>query len=149
MARYLLDTNVVSELCRSEPSQILVARIEKHRRDSCLGAPVWHELLLGCRLLEAGSKRRSTLEAFLSGVVALLPVLPYDERAADQHATERARLQKAGRTPTFGDGQIAAICQVNDLILVTRNAADFQGYSDLRIENWWRGGLAGQTSQSK
>ncbi len=63
-------------------------------------------------------------------------ILPYDERAAEWHAKERARLSLKGRTPSFVDGQIAAIAKVNGLVLVTRNTTDFKSFSKLVIENW-------------
>ena len=63
-------------------------------------------------------------------------ILPYDDRAAEWHAKERARLSVKGSTPSFVDGQIAAIAQVNGLILVTRNIDDFKPFDGLKIENW-------------
>ena len=39
-------------------------------------------------------------------------------------------------TPSFIDGQIAAIASVNGLILVTRNIDDFKPFLRLKIENW-------------
>ncbi len=63
-------------------------------------------------------------------------ILPYDERAALWHAKERARLVSEGYMPSFVDGQIASIANVNDLILVTRNVSDFELFSGLEIENW-------------
>ena len=71
-----------------------------------------------------------------------LVILPYDARAAERHASERARLTAAGRTPPFFDGQIAAIAFVHDLILVTRNMDDFAAFEKLRIENWWSSSVA-------
>lgn len=65
-----------------------------------------------------------------------MPILPYDEAAADWHARERARLVAAGRTPPLLDGQIAAVAAVNDLVLVTSNVRDFRGFDGLRIEDW-------------
>ena len=65
-------------------------------------------------------------------------ILPCDERAAEWHAKERARLSLTGCTPAFVDGQIASIAKVNGLILVTRNAADFKKFSKLELENWHR-----------
>ncbi len=62
--------------------------------------------------------------------------MPYDGRAAQWHAAERARLTRIGKTPPFADGQIAAVAVVNDLTLVTANAADFANFQDLRIQNW-------------
>jgi tRNA(fMet)-specific endonuclease VapC len=50
---------------------------------------------------------------------------------------ERARLIPSGLTPSYADGQIAAIAKVNNLILVTRNVADYANFQDLAIENWF------------
>ncbi|MEA3360272.1 MAG: VapC toxin family PIN domain ribonuclease, partial [Thermodesulfobacteriota bacterium] len=63
-------------------------------------------------------------------------ILPYDDRAAEWHAKERARLSAKGATPSFVDGQIAAIASVNGLVLVTRNVDDFKTFLDLKLENW-------------
>ena len=65
-----------------------------------------------------------------------MPVLPYDARAAEYHAGERARLASLGRTPSFPDGQIAAIAHANELILVTLNIADFEPFQDIKLQNW-------------
>ena len=69
-------------------------------------------------------------------VAPSLPVLPYGTRAASWHASERARLTTIGKTPSFVDGQIAAIAAVNDLTLVTANVSDYANFEGLRIENW-------------
>ncbi len=49
---------------------------------------------------------------------------------------EHARLTSLEKTPSFVDGQIAAIARVNGLILVTRNVPDFNYFSALNIQNW-------------
>jgi len=65
-------------------------------------------------------------------------VPPYDERAAEWHAKERARLSSMGDTPAFVDGQIASIARMRGLILVTRNTAVFKNFSNLELKNWHR-----------
>jgi tRNA(fMet)-specific endonuclease VapC len=45
-------------------------------------------------------------------------------------------LEDEGTPAPFVDGQIAAIAQVNDLILVTLDADDFERYHDLQLETW-------------
>jgi tRNA(fMet)-specific endonuclease VapC len=83
------------------------------------------------------SSRRRALEQYLNDVVrATLPILPYDHAAAEWHAAERVRLANIGKTPPYVDGQIAAIARMNDLTLVTANAADFVNFADLRVEDW-------------
>ena len=65
-----------------------------------------------------------------------MPILPYDASAARWHAAERARLEKIGKTPSFADGQIAAIAAANALVLVTANTEDYAGFKGIEIENW-------------
>jgi tRNA(fMet)-specific endonuclease VapC len=77
------------------------------------------------------------IASFLNDIVSrTMLILPYDDRAAEWHARERARLASKGLTPSFVDGQIAAIAKVNGLILVTRNSADFKPFSGFKLENW-------------
>lgn len=84
------------------------------------------------------SNRRRAIEAYLQEEVkAKLPILPYTQEAAEWFAQERARLFSIGLTPSYVDGQIAAIAKVNNLILVTRNVSDYANFQDLPIENWF------------
>ena len=134
--KYLLDTNIISEPLRPKPSNSVMRQLHQHEDDIAIPAPVWHELRFGCARLEP-SRQREAIERYIEDVVlASFPVLEYDRRAADWHAIERARLNAAGKTPPFIDGQIAAIAFVHDLTLVTSNMSDFQGFKGLRIENW-------------
>lgn len=133
---YLLDTNIVSEPFRPDPSPHIITRLEHYQDEMAIASIVWHELVFGARRLPV-SKKRSAVEAYLSEVVLpALPILPYDSRAATWHAAERARLTGLGQTPPFIDGQIAAIAKTNDLTLVTLNVADYADFQDLKIENW-------------
>ncbi len=133
--RYLLDSNVVSEPTHPQPDEIVLERIRAHRDELAIGAPVWLELLFGYHRLPQ-SRRRQEIERYLEDVVrATMPILPYDA-AAEWHAAERARLVSAGRTPSFIDGQIAAIAVTNGLTLVTANVADYRAFADLVIEDW-------------
>jgi tRNA(fMet)-specific endonuclease VapC len=76
-------------------------------------------------------RKKERLRAYFAVVRATLPILPYDDRAADWHAKERVRLKK---TPPSVDGQIAAIAATNELTLVTADA-DFKPF-DVTLENW-------------
>lgn len=134
--RYLLDTNVISEPLRPAPNATVLGRLRQHDGTLAIAAVVWHELLFGVTRLPA-SARRIAIERYLQQVVTVtLPILPYDSRAAAWHAQERARLAAIGRTPPFADGQIAAIAQTNQLILVTFNTADYADFAGLVVEDW-------------
>ncbi|HEY0941522.1 MAG TPA: type II toxin-antitoxin system VapC family toxin [Steroidobacter sp.] len=135
MLRYLLDTNVLSLAAAKVPNAGIVRRLNSIGDQCALAAPVWHELQYGCRRLPPG-KRREALEDYLAEVVHTLDILPYDERAAKVHAAERERLERIGKTLPFVDGQIAAIAQSNELVLVTANVRDFALFRGLKVENW-------------
>ena len=133
--RYLLDTCVLSEPIARRPNETVVARIRESQEEIATAAPVIHELWFGCHRM-APSRKRDLLEAYLDALSAL-PILSYDTRAARRHAEERARLASIGKVPSFVDGQIAAIAEVNELVLVTRNVDDFARFSSLEIEDWF------------
>lgn len=137
-ARYLVDTNVLSEPVRKEPDDTVVNKLREHGDELATASIVWHEMIFGVRLLPR-SRKRTAIKRYLAEVIAAaLPVLPYDAVAAEWHGEERARLSKAGLTPPFADGQIAAVAVVHDLILVTDNVRDFKHFEGLRIERWHR-----------
>ena len=136
MMKYLIDTNVLSEAVKTVPDKSVMRMLEKYQHEIVTAAPVWHELQFGCQRL-ARSRKREIIASFLNDVVKrTMPILPYDDRAAEWHAGERARLSSKGLTPSFVDGQIAAISVVNGLILVTRNIDDFTHFLRLKFENW-------------
>ncbi len=134
--KYLLDTNVISEAVKTVPHKSVLKMLEKFQHEIATAAPVWHELQFGCQRLPH-SRKREVIASFLNDIVKrTIPILPYDDKAAEWHAKERARLSTQGSTPSFVDGQIAAIAQVNGLIIVTRNMNDFKPFSDLMVVNW-------------
>jgi tRNA(fMet)-specific endonuclease VapC len=134
--KYLLDTNVLSESLKTSPQKSVLKLTERHQHEIVTAAPVWHELYYGCQRLPV-SRKREILETYLNDVLRPnMIILPYDERAAQWHAKERARLTSLGQTPSFVDGQIATIAKVNGLVLVTRNTSDFKNFSGLQLENW-------------
>jgi tRNA(fMet)-specific endonuclease VapC len=139
VTRFLLDTSTVSAVVWKEPNPGVLAQLVEHGGECAICAPVWHELQYGMRRLPRG-KRRTSLEGFLVEVVrATLPILPYDERAAQWHGEERARLERAGRSAPFVDGQIAAIAVTSGIPLVTANPSDFKWFKGLAVHNWVSG----------
>lgn len=133
---YLLDTNVLSEPAKPRPDPGVKRRLREAAGRVATASLVWHELWFGCYRLPA-SRRRTTLERYLLEVIAPgIPVLGYEDAAAQWHATERARLTRDGRTPSFVDGQIAAIARVNALVLVTANVKHYETFEGLTVEDW-------------
>lgn len=135
-AQFLLDTNVISEPLRAQPIPQVLTQIQLNQGQIAIASITWHELWLGCYRLPP-SKKRTAIETYLNELIdPTIPVLPYDDSAAEWHAAERARLTKKGRTPTFADGQIAAIAYSNKLTLITRNRSDFSEFQDIQVIDW-------------
>lgn len=136
MARFLLDTNVVSEPTFKQPNAHVIAQIEANLTDLAISSTVLHELIFGCERLPESKKRRY-IERYLKEVIGKsLPVIAYDEQAARWHTSERARLTALGKTPTYADAQIAAVAAVHGLTLVTRNLSDFKNFEGLSVVTW-------------
>jgi tRNA(fMet)-specific endonuclease VapC len=137
--KYLLDTNIISDLMRPVPNPRIIENFNLYRAEISTASVVIHELLYGCLRLPE-SKKRQTFLNYINGSVLNWSTFDYESRAAQYHAQERARLSKIGKTLAFVDGQIASIAATNNLILVTNNVADFQFFDNLKIENWFTNG---------
>lgn len=134
---YLIDTNTISETEQMQPASQVVTKLTANRGRIALASVSWHELLYGYHRLPE-SKRKDRVGFFIEHTVRPhVPVLPYDAAAAEWFAKERARLSQVGRTPSYPDGQIAAIAATNRLILVTRNVADFADFQGVEVEDWF------------
>jgi tRNA(fMet)-specific endonuclease VapC len=131
--RYLLDTNVVSDLVR-RPQGASATRVAQVGADEvCTSIVVAAELRYGA--LKRGSAR---LTAQLDRVLAALPVLPLDSPAEHAYARIRVQLERHG-TPIGGnDLLIAAHAASLGYVLVTDNEREFARIAGLDIENWVR-----------
>jgi tRNA(fMet)-specific endonuclease VapC len=137
MIRYLLDTNIISEPARPDPSERVLEQLAAHSEELALPSIVWHELTYGARRMDEGRRRSYVLDYLGEVVRPAMPIIPYDTAAAQWHGEQRAALEAQGLTRPFADGQIAAIAATRDLIVVTRNTSDFAHYEDLHVENWF------------
>ena len=124
----LLDTNVVSELMRTEPIDRVARWIAGQPR---LGTTaITHaEILLGVQLLPKG-KRRDALQEVANDIFEEDfdgRVFSFDGEAARAYADIVAARRRAGRPISTADAQIAAIACSLGFDLATRNIGDFEG----------------------
>jgi tRNA(fMet)-specific endonuclease VapC len=132
--RYLLDTNILSEVLKPIPSASVIAQINMHSRELATASAVVHEISFGC----LDSRKRIEIQRYLNEVILReLPIFNYDTDAALWHSEQRARLTAQGKSPAFVDGQIASVAYVNNLILITRNIDDFSVFDGLSVNNWF------------
>lgn len=132
MTRWLLDTNILSNLVKPEPSAALVVWMAERRDDDLfISALTIAEIRRGILDLPAG-RRRDGLEAWFAGPEgppALFAgrILAFDERAALVWARLMAEGRATGRPRSALDTIIAATGQVNGCVVVTGNEKDFFG----------------------
>ena len=126
MTRYLLDTNVVSELTKDHPHPDVVAFLE-NENDTWLSSIVVHEIEFGLQLLPTG-QRRSTLSNHYAKYFASFSerILPIDKSAAELAAKYRARARGSGVVVDLGDVLIAGTAMAHNLTVATRNVTDFE-----------------------
>lgn len=124
----LLDTNVVSEVMKTRPTDVVVAWL--NGQDSAklyVSAITIGEIVYGLRILPDGKRRsglRERFERFVS-VAFDQRVLSYDEPAARIYGELIADRKELGLPMSVPDGQIAAIARLNHLAVATRNVVDF------------------------
>jgi tRNA(fMet)-specific endonuclease VapC len=136
MIEYVLDTNVLSELMRERPNAGLEAKLTARRTTCAIPSPVIDELQFGVSRIGTG-ERQKMYQAWLEALMADFPVIPLDGLCAQWHGRERARLTGIGKPPSLYDGLIASIAAVNELVLVTHNTADFEGFSGITLQDWY------------
>ncbi len=133
---YLLDTNAVSEVMRAEPEPAVLEWLRQNEGDCFLSAVTVGEIERGIELLPEGQRKRSLRKAFLSFQEAVEGrVLAFDLAVARRWAVLTAAFQKKGRRLPVLDSMIEATALHWNLILVTRNAADF---AEVRVLDPWR-----------
>ena len=124
--RYLLDTNVVSELRRPRPHGAVLAWLQSvDDADLYLASVTLGEIQAGIeRTREQDPAKTSEIEAWLDQVSATFNILSLDGPAFRCWA----QLMHRRSDTLYEDAMIAAIAKVHQLTVVTRNVADFSGF---------------------
>ena len=129
--RYLLDTNIVSDLIRNPQGRVAEQIRKVGEAQVCTSIIVAAELRYG-----AAKKGSPRLTAQLEAVLGGLDVLPFEAPADAAYGQIRAKLEQAG-TPIGGnDLLIAAQAVTLGCTIVTGNGREFARIGGLRSENW-------------
>jgi predicted nucleic acid-binding protein len=121
--RFLLDTNVISELRRPKPHGGVVAWLERVAEEHLhISAVTLGELQAGVEITrEHAPDKAAEIEAWLDQVARTRNVVPMDGATF----REWARLMHHRSDELIEDAMIAATATVRNLIVVTRNVRDF------------------------
>jgi tRNA(fMet)-specific endonuclease VapC len=131
--RFLLDTNIVSDLVRHPRGKIADRISEVGEDDVCTSIVVAAELRYG-----AAKRNSSRLTAQLEAVLGALEVIALEAPADAMYGLIRADLERTGQPIGANDLLIAAHALALDLTVVTDNEREFSRIDDLRVENWLR-----------
>ncbi len=132
MTRYLLDTNIISNATKPNPSTALLGWMaEQPDNDLFISALTVAEIRRGL-LEKPKGKKRALLEAWFAGpegAQALFAgrVLAFDDKAGLIWAQLMADGTAKGRPWSALDMIIAAVAEANGCVVVTDNEKDFAG----------------------
>ncbi len=131
--RYLLDTNIVSDLVRNPQGTVAQHIRRVGETQVCTSIIVAAELRYG-----AAKKDSPRLSAQLEAVLGALEVVPFESPADSTYGKLRTRLERAGKPIGSNDLLIAAQALALGLTIVTDNEREFTRIENLKHENWLR-----------
>jgi tRNA(fMet)-specific endonuclease VapC len=131
--RFLLDTNVLSQLIR-DPRGPVAMRVA-----TTGDAQVFTSVVVASELRFGASKKGSTvLTDRVDQLLASIDVAPLEVGAHRIYADIRNELESSGQSIGANDLFIAAHALEQQATLVTDNVAQFQRVPGLQVENWVR-----------
>ena len=124
MIRYLLDTNVVSELRKRKPHGAVLAWLDTLRPEQIfMSAVTIGELQAGAEVTRKNDPAKATeIEKWLSLMEGSFSVIPMDSACF----REWARMKAGKSSELMEDAMIAATARVHGLQLATRDEGDFR-----------------------
>lgn len=132
MTRYLLDTNIISNIVKPQPSESLLAWWAEQRDENLFIASLTIAEIRRGVLEKPRGKKRDALDAWFSGPEGPQElfagrILSFDDKAGLIWARLMADGKAAGRPRSALDMIIASVAGANDCIVVTDNEKDFAG----------------------
>jgi tRNA(fMet)-specific endonuclease VapC len=131
--RYLLDTNIVSDLIRN-PQGNVAKRIAK------VGVSQICTSIIVAAELRYGAEKRGvvSLSERLEAVLERLEIVSFEAPADTTYALLRAKLERSGKPIGANDLLIAAHALCLGCVIVTDNEREFGRVAGLKLENWLR-----------
>ena len=143
MTRYLLDTNIISNVVKPQPSESLLTWMSTQRDEDLFIASLTVAEIRRGILEKPRGKKRDALDQWFTGPEgpqALFAgrILSFDDKAGLIWARLMAEGKTAGKPRSGLDMIIAAVASANECIVVTDNEKDFVG---LKVVNLIRGAI--------
>ena len=143
MTRFLLDTNIISNVIKPQPSESLLAWMSTQRDEDLFIASLTVAEIRRGILEKPRGKKRDARDKWFSGCDGLQAlfagrILSFDGKAGLIWARLMAEGKAAGKPRSGLDMIIAAVASANECVVVTDNERDFAG---LQIVNPIRGAV--------
>jgi toxin FitB len=137
----ILDTNVTSELMRSQPDAAVIAWFAAQPPRELFSTVITTaEISYGLERLPRGRRRKSLEQSYQSIFVAMADqILLFDVEAALLYGPLVAGKERAGTAMDPMDAQIACIAACRGATIATPNERDFADCG-VRLVNPWRHG---------
>ena len=129
----VVDTNVLSETTRKEPSRAVISWLSRY---AVVGLSAVSVMEFQTGVEAAPPARRGRLTAWLDELLSsgAVEVLPVDEAVA--RLAGRLRAARRRSPPPLEDLLIAATALSRGAVLATRNVADFAGLGVTLVNPW-------------
>lgn len=136
MKKYLLDTNVVSELRKPRPHGGVLAWLKGLKDEQIfLSAVTFGELQRGIERTRVQNRiKAEEIESWVERLAGSSQILPMDTSCF----REWARLMEGKQEHLLEDAMIAATARTHGLVVATRNDKDF-AQLDVAVENPFHG----------
>lgn len=136
----ILDTNVISELMKSNPDSRVVHWVgSQHPASLFITSITKAEILYGLLLMPDGQRKSRLLEATkeMFSIDFGGRILPFDHHASEEWSDIVASRKLSGQPISHFDAQIAAIARSRGAQVATRNTSDFINCK-VNILNPWK-----------
>jgi predicted nucleic acid-binding protein len=129
--KFLVDTNVVSELIKRLPDPRVARWASINEQDIVTSPIVIGEVRAGILFLPQGKRRDALMEWYVKNVEQI-GVVAFDAHSAVLWSELMADMRRRGRIMPIKDSLIAASARQHDLTIATRNVEDFR-YAGVRM----------------
>ena len=135
----ILDTNIVSELMREQPSPSVTEWIQSFDPNQfTITAITVAEIMRGLAHIPEGKRRRKLEQSFYGFIHDAFSskILAFDEQAALLYGDISAAREKKGLSVDPVDLMITAIAKYHNATIATRNVKDFEACGVKLINPW-------------
>lgn len=124
----ILDTNIISEIMKSQPNTQVIAWFGKHNQDDYYITSISvAEIYYGIMCLPQGKRKTLLFEKFNQTLADMFvgKVISFSEEHGEIFGKIKSNCRAIGRPIDNADAQIASITDYHQATLATRNTKDF------------------------